>query len=340
MPILFLLSSLGAINGVLIGLYLLLKNNNKPGNIYLGGLLLALSLRIGKTVYYAFNQEIDLLILQLGLSACAFIGPFFFLYTKSIKRKASKIAVLDTAVLITMALLVIVFGLIYPYRTRPDVWNKYMVYGIYTIWSGFSLLGLTNVYRILQPTQFKPANWSKPQQHLVIITIGLLSINITYQLALFGWYTYLWGALVFSFGIYYLLGNLLVKAKFTTQQASNQTLPNASKMLLKLNQFMVQDKPYLNQKLKMESLAELAGMNKHTLSKLLNQEYKLGFAHYIKAYRIEEAKQLIQNRPELSLEGIGFEAGFSSKSSFFEAFKTLTGVTPSEFRKSLELVVQ
>ena len=340
MPILFLLSSLGAVNGVLIGLYLLLKNNNKAANLYLGGLLLALSLRIAKTVYYSFSEQVDFLILQLGLSACAFIGPFYFLYTKSIWRKASKVNTPDLILLGSIALLVIIIGVIFPYRSRPEIWNEYIVYGIYTIWSGFCLFGLLNVYSILKSTKFRPTNWSKGQQHLVFITLAILIINITYQLALFGWYTYLWGAIVFSLGIYYLIGNFLVMTKIPSQQTTNLTVPDAAEKLMELNRFMIQEKPFLNQKLKMENLAELSGMNKHTLSKLLNQEYKHGFAHYVKTYRIEEAKQLIQNRPELSLEGIGFEAGFSSKSSFFEAFKTLTGSTPSEYRKTLDPIAQ
>ena len=48
-----------------------------------------------------------------------------------------------------------------------------------------------------------------------------------------------------------------------------------------------------------------------------------------------EAKDLIKSRDELSLEGIGYEAGFNSKSAFFEAFKKVTGQTPAAFKKAL-----
>ncbi|MEO1257041.1 MAG: helix-turn-helix domain-containing protein, partial [Bacteroidota bacterium] len=71
------------------------------------------------------------------------------------------------------------------------------------------------------------------------------------------------------------------------------------------------------------------------LSQTLNEAYS-GYTQYIKTFRIEEAKSLIKNRPDLSLEGIGYEAGFKSKSVFFESFKKQVGVTPSTFKKQLK----
>lgn len=335
MSILFLLSSLGAINGSLIGLYLLLRNQNKAANIYLGGLMLALSLRIAKTVYFVFSDEVDFLILQLGLSACTYIGPFFFLYTQSLKKKTHKISSKHIATILSLTGILVLVGSIYPYRSHPEIWNGYIIYGIYTVWTFSTAMGLLNVFLILRPTIMRSVSWSRSHQHLAIVAAGILLINITYQMALFGWYTYLWGSLIFSFGLYFLMGRLWLKARVPINSALDQPLHNSKQKLKELDLLMTTEKPYLNQKLRMEDLMTGTGLSKHSISKLLNQEYKHGFSQYIKEYRIKEAKHLIQTRPELSLEGIGFEAGFSSKSSFFEAFKKVTKCTPTAYRKSL-----
>lgn len=339
MSVLYLLSSLGVINGLLIGVFLVFRNQNKVSNGYLGGLLLALSLRIGKSVFYYFEDNVDLLILQIGLSACTFIGPFFYLYTKAIYRQYRKIHTEDVILLSILFLSVLTLGLIHPYRTNPAIWNGYIVYVIYSVWAVFTLLGLYYVAKILGPVLLKPSTMSRLQQHLAILTIALLFINLTYQMALYGLFTYLWGALIFSFTLYFLLGRMLLSSKFFTPKSADQPIKDASIKLNELNLLMDTQKPYVNQKLKLDDLATMASLSKHSLSKLLNEEYKHGFAHYVKEFRVKEAKQLIQTRNELSLEGIGFEAGFNSKSSFFDAFKKITNSTPSEYKKAKQVLV-
>ena len=339
MSVLFLLSSLGVINGLLIGIFLVFRSQNKATNAYLGGLLLALSLRIGKSVVFYFQDTVDLLILQIGLSACTFIGPFFYLYTKSVSKQHNKFKLNDLVLLACLLCAILVVGSIYPYRTYPAIWNGYIVYGIYLAWSVFTVLGLYYAFILLKPAILRPATMSKPQQHLAIVTLAMLSIHLTYQMALYGSFTYIWGSLIFSFALYLLLGRMLVSSRFFRLNPPDQPLENAALKLLALNQLMETQKPYVNQKLKLDDLADMANLSRHTLSRLLNEEYRHGFAQYIKEFRVKEAKRLINTRDELSLEGIGFEAGFSSKSSFFEAFKKLTHTTPSEYRKSRKAVV-
>ena len=61
----------------------------------------------------------------------------------------------------------------------------------------------------------------------------------------------------------------------------------------------------------------------------------MNFVSFVNSYRIAEAKKLLldPNKYNLTIEAIGNESGFKSKSAFNGAFKKITGMTPSAFVK-------
>ncbi|WKN41714.1 helix-turn-helix domain-containing protein [Tunicatimonas pelagia] len=334
MPLLFLLASLGVINGSLVGLYLIVKRPRAVVDSYFGGLLLALSIRIGKSVFFYFSSEVDQLILQIGLSVCVFIGPFFYLYSRALQRQEQSFQRKDILLLLFLVLSVLMVGLVYPYRTYPEIWNGYIIYGIYTVWLSFTLLGLYYNGKMLHRLIFQPWVMSHNQQYIAAIALAMLLITATYQTALFVGFTYIWGSLIFSFTFYYLMGRVFISRKSVTPQVPARPLENGSALLNQVDKLMELEKPYTNQKLKLDELAAQVAIPKHTLSRVLNEVYTNGFSHYIKEYRVKEAQRLIATRHDLSLEGIGYEAGFNSKSAFFEAFKKVANCTPAEYKKS------
>ncbi|RZJ66205.1 MAG: AraC family transcriptional regulator [Flavobacterium sp.] len=96
-------------------------------------------------------------------------------------------------------------------------------------------------------------------------------------------------------------------------------------------------KLFLDQNLSLDSVSEKLGLSKSHLSRIINSELKTSFPDYLNQLRVDEAKSYLAN-PDFSnytLIAIGLEAGFSSKSSFNNAFRKITGETPSEFRKNL-----
>lgn len=334
MSILFLLASLGVVNGILLGIYFLTRRRPAVADTYFGGLLLALSLRIGKSVLYYFGEQTDLLVLQVGLSAAVFIGPFFYLYAKALYEQSRRFKQADLALLLILFIAIAGVGWLFPYRVYPEVWNGPIVYGIYGLWFLFTLCGLYYCHKILRGVLTSARPMNRSQQYLTAIVIALLAITFTYQSALLGGFTYIWGSLIFSFAFYYLLGRTLLTTRFLSPQPPPSPVENGPELLKKVNTLMVTRKPFTNQGLKLDELAAQTNMTRHTLSRLLNEEYSHGFSQYVKEYRVREAQRLIATRPELSLEGIGYEAGFRSKSAFFEAFKKVVSCTPAEYKKS------
>jgi AraC-like DNA-binding protein len=103
----------------------------------------------------------------------------------------------------------------------------------------------------------------------------------------------------------------------------------------KLEQIMLNEKPYLNSNLNISELAELIGVHRNTLSMLINDYYNKNFFTFINEYRIEEAKNKLSDRnfDQFSIEGIAKSVGFNSKSVFNPAFRNITGLTPAEYKK-------
>ena len=339
MSILFLLASLGVVNGVVVSIFLLFRKHRSASDIYFAGLLLAVSIRIGKSIYFYFSESVNFTILQLGLSACIFIGPLFYLYMKSLFTCEEDFRKPDIYILIGLLLVIVSVGLVYPYSDFFGIWNGYVIYFIYAVWFCFMIAGLIYTYKMLRPVTGS-FNLSHNQRYVLSIAIAMVFITLTYMNALFIGYTYIWGALIFTFSFYYLAIRMFMPSRSVLPKKPAQPLPNAQQLLEKVDTVMMNKKLFTNKKLKLDDLAEQTHMSKHTLSQVLNEAYPHGFAHYVKKYRVEEAKKLILTRPELSLEGIGYESGFNSKSSFFEAFKKLTNCTPAAYKNSYPKAVK
>ena len=74
---------------------------------------------------------------------------------------------------------------------------------------------------------------------------------------------------------------------------------------------------------------------KHHLTEVLNTAIGKNFFQFVNAYRVEAVKAALSKKDNLySIEAIGYDCGFSSKSSFFTVFKKMTGMTPLQYRQS------
>lgn len=114
----------------------------------------------------------------------------------------------------------------------------------------------------------------------------------------------------------------------------------ASRVLTALEQFMHEQKVFLDPEITIDKLAGLANTNRHCLSQVLNERAGQSFYDYINQYRVNEAKRLLLD-PEYSnqkIASIAYDAGFNSLSAFNEVFKKLTGITPSQFKKEEQQV--
>ncbi|BFO68692.1 hypothetical protein KCF3NO3_46750 [Chryseobacterium sp. KCF3-3] len=87
-----------------------------------------------------------------------------------------------------------------------------------------------------------------------------------------------------------------------------------------------------------EKVAEKLGISAGYVSQIVNTITGDNFAHYINQYRVEAVKEMISD-PEYenyTLLTMGLESGFTSKTTFYKAFKKVTGQTPNEYKNTIK----
>ena len=116
--------------------------------------------------------------------------------------------------------------------------------------------------------------------------------------------------------------------------SSKLTSADAEMYLTKLRYFMGNNKPYLNPALTLKELSSELSVPPRHISQIINEHMQSNFYDFISKYRIEEAKSILSDpSSNKTVLEILYAVGFNSKSSFNTAFKKITGVTPSRFKK-------
>ena len=117
-------------------------------------------------------------------------------------------------------------------------------------------------------------------------------------------------------------------------QNSALTNENASAIATRLKVLMDEKKPYLDNSLKIQHLAEQLNVSTHQLSQVINSVLHQSYSDLINQYRIEEAKKLLLDPGyKEKILSIAFDVGYSNKATFNIAFKKIAGTSPSEYRK-------
>jgi AraC-like DNA-binding protein len=110
-------------------------------------------------------------------------------------------------------------------------------------------------------------------------------------------------------------------------------------IIYKIKTIMKEEKPYLNSDFNIRDLAKLANTTIHKLSQVINESFQKNFYELVNEYRIREVEGMLKDPAynNLKIISIAYDCGFNSKSAFYIAFRQYTGITPTEYRKKLQL---
>ena len=119
-----------------------------------------------------------------------------------------------------------------------------------------------------------------------------------------------------------------------TNASEEMILPNDKPNLGdKLKAVMEEKQLFRNKELRLTDVAAELCTNTTYLSTLLNAEMSTTFPSFVTGYRIRYAQELMRKDPSMRLSQVAEESGFANERTFLRSFKTVCGVTPSEWKQ-------
>ena len=331
------------------------KRGFRISNRILAMSLLAFGLLIFGTMPGASYQFQHYYKLAFVLRRAAFlIAPLFYFYIKSITDKRFQFRLIDSLHFIPfMATLIFslyqgfVEGIWYITFTEEYYLHTsaIVIHNLIYLWfanrhlkkSGFS------IKQLIQESDYAHHKLLK----FIIIgfsvfwLVNFQNLFIFKVLKIYSWCPY--GGSVYCLIPFLFLNilalSVLIKPDLVTKYKNGIDLlgqPRQDRYHQKLTNLMENRKLYLNPDLSMHDLSEELSISVKHLSCLINQSFHVNFYDFINQYRIEDSKKLLREslQSKTTILEIAYQTGFNSKSTFNSAFKKMTGMTPSEFRKS------
>lgn len=307
---------------------------------------------------------LDYRILGLPLLSSTFLlfNPAFYLYTRTLVDKRFKLDSLQLVHLLPFLLFEsLTYALNTPYALhdffeRDGALTFRLAFGVVSLlsWIGYNLATGRQLLRHRKGLLNELSTFEHGERVswllfvvifynlycLICMAVAIAVIVLRLEIPIMPVYNYsALLALVYILGFYGLRQTTVAmdvdaKASETTKYSHSSLSPAKRKAIVgKLNAFMAEQRPYLNPELSMGLLSLSLNIPKHQLTEVLSTELNTNFYQYINTFRVEAVKQLLVTHPDYSIEAIGFECGFNSKSTFFKVFKQQTGQTPLSWLK-------
>ncbi|MEL6926020.1 MAG: helix-turn-helix domain-containing protein, partial [Bacteroidota bacterium] len=138
--------------------------------------------------------------------------------------------------------------------------------------------------------------------------------------------------IVFACAFYVMRQSVLMQDNFRSTAYDQLGSHELDQAFRQIRTAMQAEERYAQSDFSLGQLARLLPMPANKISHILGQRGS-SFRQLLNELRIEKARQLLSSEmaTQLSLEGIGRQVGYRSKTTFYKHFRENTGLTPRAF---------
>ena len=127
---------------------------------------------------------------------------------------------------------------------------------------------------------------------------------------------------------------LLTNSGTEPEMVSDEEVPvSYTEFIEKVDNWIKTD-GYVQQGLTIKELSEILHTNRTYLSAYIKTTYKMTFREWITSLRLEYAKNILKEHPEINIQKLAESSGFLSRSNFIKSFTEKEGCTPGKWKKA------
>ncbi|MEM9141576.1 MAG: helix-turn-helix domain-containing protein [Bacteroidota bacterium] len=364
--IFFIVEMLAIGNSLVVGSFLVIRSKRSKPTFLLGILLFISVVQLSLGTLKALNvwQQMHFLRALPLLSTLWFHFPIFFYYTYSVsafEKKGRPYWMFFPGIFFSFMILASNFftdASVQDLSQKLDVFSFILAhfYGLFIAYLNIRFINghRNRVGNYFSSVQGKELKWAKTFLYVnigvVILSFFMITmvdrhnylLRLPYVIILLFYVIWLSWHGTKQYNVASIMDNLgdygLVQKSnlITTKREEVESSKELGSIMVKVEDLFCENEPYSNPELNIVDVAVSINVHPKKLSKAINNFTGNNFNRYINKYRVEKAKELLKDtsRQDMTIYGLGKEAGFQSKSAFYSAFKSFVGITPLEYQKS------
>lgn len=127
---------------------------------------------------------------------------------------------------------------------------------------------------------------------------------------------------------------LLTNSGTEPEMVSEEEIPVSYTGIIEKVDNWIKTNGYVKQGLTIKELSEILHTNRTYLSAYIKTTYKMTFREWITGLRLEYAKNILKEHPEINIQKLAESSGFLSRSNFIKSFTEKEGCTPGKWKKA------